>query len=312
MTTVASSYTNLAIKGLQEPFRLALENNLEQYKAQPFIKYYNTNEYSEIFSSLEAMDPIRDLGELETPDVLDLEQGYNITLTAGRKGGSLVVSETTMVKAGDDTTKIDAYLMEQRNQLLKSVSKKIMDDAFYAYNHAFDTSSVINAPDGLELCATHTYNGGGTFTNKVTAALSESAIDAAWEYAGAFKDQGGREMPLNWTAIMVKKGSATAKKAKQLFGAENMVPTSIDDINIYAGELTIVETPFISTANKLNWFLIDTNIMDSPVICGMVKTPTFGEPLTLENNSIRSNVTGYWKTGIAKLPINVYGSTGAA
>jgi hypothetical protein len=310
MATTIADYTNLAIKGLQEPFKLGLQANLEQYKAQPFIKYYNTSEYAEIFSSLESMDAIRDLGELETPDVLSLEEGYNITLTAGRKGGSLIVSETTMVRAGDDTTKIDAYLIEQRNQLLKSTSKKIMDDAFYAYNHAFDTGSTVNAPDGLELCATHTYNGGGTFVNETTGALSETTIDTAWEYAGAFTDQGGREMPLNWTAIMVKKGSAAAKKAKQLFGAENMVPTSIDDINIYSGELTIVETPFISTANKLNWFLIDTNIMDSPVICGMVKTPTFSDPITLENNSIRSNVTGYWKTGIAKLPINVYGSTG--
>ena len=49
MSTVAASYTNLAIKGLQEPFKLALQTNLEQYKANPFIKFYNKNEYSEIF-----------------------------------------------------------------------------------------------------------------------------------------------------------------------------------------------------------------------------------------------------------------------
>lgn len=306
-----SDYTNLAIKGLQEPFKLALQTNLEQYKANPFIKFYNTDEYSEIFSSLEGLSGFEDLGDEEDPGVDKLEQGYNITLTAGRKGGALIVNETVMVQAKDNTTKIDKYLIEQSNQLLKTATKKIMDDAFYAYNHAFDTASTINAPDGLELCATHTYNGGGTFVNETTGALSETTIDTAWEYAGAFTDQAGKEMPLNWTAIMVKKGSAAAKKAKQLFGATNMVPTSIDDINIYAGELTIVETPFISTANKLNWFLIDTNIADSPVVCGMVETPTFKEPIKLANESIRSNVTGYWKTGIVRLPINIYGSTGA-
>lgn len=312
MSTIAANYTNLAIKGLQEPFKLALQTNLEQYKANPFIKFYNTTEYSEIFSSLEGLTGFRSLGELETPDVLDLEQGYNTTITAGRNGGSLIVSETTMVKAGDDTTKIDRYLIEQRNQLLKTASKAIMDDAFYAYNHAFDTGSVINAPDGLELCATHTYNGdtAGTFTNETTGALSETTIDTAWEYAGAFTDSSGKEMPLNWTAIMVKKGSAAAKKAIQMF-ASNINPTAVDDINIYAGQLKIVETPFISTANKLNWFLIDENIADSPVICGMVKVPTFSDPITLENNSIRSNVTGYWKVGITRLPYNIYGSTGA-
>jgi len=309
MATVLADYTNLAIKGLQEPFKLALQTNLEQYKANPFIKYYNTNEYAEIFSSLEGLTGSRSLGELETPDVVSLDQGYNITLTAGRNGVGMVVSQTTMVRAGDDTTKIDAYLMEQRNQILKTVSKQVMDDAFYAYNHAFDTASTINAPDGLELCATHTYNGGGTFTNETTGALSETTMDTAWEYAGAFTDQSGKEMPLNWTAIMVKKGSAAAKKAIQLF-ASNINPTAVDDINIYAGMLKVVETPFISTTNKLNWFLIDENIMDSPVICGMVKTPTFEDPITLENQSIRSNVIGYWKTGINKMPLNIYGSNG--
>lgn len=309
MSTTIADYTNLAIKGLQEPFKLALQANLEQYKANPFIKYYNTNEYAEIFSSLEGLTGSRSLGELETPDVVSLDQGYNITLTAGRNGVGMIVSQTTMVRAGDDTTKIDAYLMEQRNQLLKTVSKQVMDDAFYAYNHAFDTGSTINAPDGLELCATHIYNGGGTFTNETTGALSETTIDTAWEYAGAFTDQAGKEMPLNWTAIMVKKGSTAAKKAKQLF-ASNITPTAVDDINIYAGELKVIETPFISTTNKAYWFLIDENIMDSPVVCGMVKTPTFEDPITLENQSIRSNVIGYWKTGINKLPISIYGSTG--
>ena len=309
MATTIADYTNLAIKGLQEPFKLALQTNLEQYKANPFIKYYNTNEYAEIFSSLEGLTGSRSLGELETPDVVSLDQGYNITLTAGRNGVGMVVSQTTMVRVGDDTTKIDAYLMEQRNQLLKTVSKQVMDDAFYAYNHAFDTGSIINAPDGLELCATHTYNGGGTFTNETTGALSETTIDTAWEYAGAFTDQSGKEMPLNWTAIMVKKGSAAAKKAIQMF-ASNINPTAVDDINIYAGMLKVVETPFISTTNKANFFLIDENIMDSPVVCGMVQTPTFQDPIKLENESIRSNIIGYWKTGINKMPLNVYGSTG--
>lgn len=312
MATTTSDYVNLAIKGLQEPFKLALQTNLEQYKGNPFIKFYNTTEYAEIFSSLEGLSGSRSLGELETPDVVSLEEGYNTTLSAGRNGLGMVVSETTMIKLGDNTTKIDAYLMEQRNQLLKTVSRNVMTDAFYAYNHAFDTGSVVNAPDGLELCATHTYKGGGTFTNEVTSVLSESAIDTAWEYAGAFTDQAGKEMPLNWTAIMVKKGSAAAKLAKQMFGATNMVPTSYNDINVYAGELTIVETPFITTANKLNWFLIDENIMESPVVLGMVKTPTFNDPIKEDNESIRSNVTGFWKFGITNLPINIYGSTGAA
>jgi len=312
MSTVASDYTNLAIKELQPIFKLALQANLEQYKANPFIKFYNTSEWSEIFSSTEGLSGFRKLGEEETPDVVSLNQGLNITLSAERQGLGMVVSQDTLVKAGDDTTKIDAYLMEQRNQLLKTATKAILDDAFYAYNHAFDTGSTINAPDGLELCATHIYNSGDTFTNETTGALSETTMNTADEYAGAFTDQAGKEMPLNWSAIMVKKGSAAARQAIKMF-ASNISPTSIDDVNIYAGSLKVVETPFISTTNKAYWFLMDETILPkgSPVVCGMVQTPTFGEPIKLENESIRSNVTGYWKVGITNLPLNIYGSTGA-
>lgn len=305
-----AEYTNLAIKGLQEPFKLAVQARLEQYKVQEFVRFYDTKEFSEIFSSLEGMNGGKKLGELETPDVASLEQGYNVTLTAGRAGLGMEVSQDTMVKAKDDTTKIDAYLMEQRNQLLKTVSRMVLVDAFAPYNEAFLSTSATLAPDGVELCGTHTYKGGTTFTNSTTAVLSESAIDTAWEYAGAFVDQGGKEMPLNWTSIMVKKGSAAAKLAKQLF-ASGINPTAYNDVNIYEGTLRIIETPYLTTTNKKYWFLIDSDAMISPVILGMVETPTFQDPIKQNNEAIRSNVTGYWKYGINKMPINIYGSTGA-
>jgi len=311
MTTIAD-YTNLAIKGLQEPFKLAVQSRLEQYKEQEFIKFYNTNEYAEIFSSLEGLSGARKLGEVETPDTVSLEEGYNKTLTADRAGLGMIVSQTTMVRAGDDTTKIDAYLMEQRDQLLKDVTNLMLTDAFAPYNEAFDTTSPLYpAPDGISLCGTHTYNGGGTFTNAVASTFSETAIDTAWVYAGAFTDQGGKPMPLNWTSILVKKGSAVSKAAKQLF-ANGITPTAVNDVNIYEGSLRVVETPYLTAASAAYWFLIDSNIMATPVVLGVVKTPTFEDPITLENQSIRSNVIGYWKNGIVKLPINIYGGKGSS
>jgi hypothetical protein len=310
MSTTISDYTNQAVKGLKEVFPLAFEKNLEQYKAQPFIKFYNTNEWSEIFGSTEGISGVRELAEEETPDVVSLDEGYNITLTPGRFGAGMVITQTTMVRAGDDTTKIDSYLMEQRNQLLKNVTNKVLVDAFYAYNHAFDTSSTVNAPDGVELCATHTYNGGGTFINETTGALSETTIDTAWDYAGAFTDptDSTKPMPLNWTAIMVKKASAAAKTARQLF-ASGISPVAVGDVNIYEGSLRVIETPYITSTNKAYWFLIDESI-ETPVVLGIVKTPNFEDPITLENQSIRSNVIGYWKKGIKAMPVGIYGSNG--
>jgi hypothetical protein len=310
MSTIISDYTNLAIKGLQEPFRLAVKNRLESYLDIDFINFGSSTEYDKIYSSLEGVSGFRKLGEVETPDVKSLEQGYNTTISAERGGLGMNISQTTMVRAKDDTTKIDAYLMEQRDQLLKTVAHGLVTDAFAPYNEAFSSTTYL-APDGICLCGTHTYNGGGTFTNAKADEFSEDAIDKAWEYAGDFTDQAGKPMPLSFTAILVKKGSAVAKAARQYF-ASGISPVAVNDVNIYEGEIRVIETPYITTANKKNFFFIDTNLMVSPVVLDVVEYPTFQEPMKQANESITSNITGYWRNGIAILPVNILGFKGAA
>jgi hypothetical protein len=309
MTTIAD-YTNLAIKGLQEPFRLGLQANLEKYLDVDFINFGSSTEYDKIYSSLESVSGFRKLGEVETPDVKSLEQGYNTTISAERGGLGMNVSQTTMLRAKDDTTKIDAYLMEQRDQLLKAASHALVTDAFAPYNEAFSSTDYL-APDGICLCGTHTYNGGTTFANAKADEFSETAIDIAWEYAGDFTDQAGKPMPLSFTAILVKKGSAVAKAARQYF-ASGISPVAVNDVNIYEGEIRVIETPYITTANKKNFFFIDTNLMAAPVVLDVVEYPTFQEPMKQANESITSNITGYWRNGIAVLPCNVLGFKGAA
>jgi hypothetical protein len=186
----------------------------------------------------------------------------------------------------------------------------MMVKAYYPYVNAFNSSATILAPDSVELCGAHlTKDGAAWFTNKTTAKLSETSYKAAVAYAGAFKDptDSTKPMPLTWKAIMVKKGGNAADTAKRLF-ANNINPTQINDINLYQGELTIIETPYIS--NTEHWFLLDDSIMDSPVVCGMNKGITFSEPMTQKNNAVRTNITMYLKTGIVKLPVNVYGGDG--
>jgi len=309
MATTISDYTNLAIKGLQEPFKLAVQNRLEKYMELEFINFGSSTEYDRIYSSLEGISGFRKLGELETPDAKSLEEGYNTTISAERGGLGMTVSQTTMVRAKDDTTKIDAYLMEQRDQLLKTVVNGLMVDAFAPYNEAFSSTTYL-APDGVCLCGTHTYNGGGTFTNVITKPFGEDALDEAWEYAGSFTDQSGKPMPLNFTAVLVKKGSKVAKAARQYL-ASGITPTAVNDVNIYAGEMTVVETPYLTNENKDKYFFIDSNIMKSPVILEVVEYPTFQDPIKEKNESITSNITGFWRNGIAVLPINILGGKAA-
>ena len=138
--------------------------------------------------------------------------------------------------------------------------------------------------------------------------LSETAVDAVMEYGGAFTDAVGDVMPLNFDEIIAKKGSEAHRTALKLF-AFGIQPTAINDINIYEGEFRIVATPYITAANKLNWFMRDSSL-DNPLKIGITEMPNLKEPQVLENEAIRTNCTGFWKQGIVNMPYAFYGSTG--
>jgi len=309
MSTINADYAIQAIKGIKEDFDNGAKDSLDMYKDNQIFDFYNTTEVFEIFTSTESMSGFKKLANSETPPILNLEEGYSVTIEENRFGGAILLDEPTYRRNKiDSTMKVDSYLTKKAAALLRSATKTFLDEAFLMLNDAFAGTYYL-APDGKAFIADdHTWNSGGTFDNKATAVLSETSVDDAWEYAGAFKDAAGIESPLNWTHIIVKKGSAAARTAKKLF-AESISPVAVGDINIYQGELTVVESPFISSTNKANWFLRDASL-DNPLKVGIGQYPTLREPIRLENEAIRSNITGFWKQGIVNMPFSWYGSNG--
>jgi hypothetical protein len=307
----SADYALQAVKGIKKSFDNAMKGKIEAYMKQGCIQFYNTSEVSEIFTSTEGLTGVEELGELTTPPSLALEDGYSVTLSEKRFGGAIVVPEKVYRRDGADATlKVDLFLQRQRNQLLKSNTQKLMTNAFLMLNEAFTSTSVYLAPDAVEVCGSHSWVSGGTFDNAVTDSLDTDSYDTAWEYAGAMTDPAGKEMPLNWTQIVVKKGSAAHREAIRMF-AKEIKPTAINDINIYEGELTVVETPYITTTNKLNWFLLDLSTDVSPLAVGIGELPTMRDPIKESNEALRSNCTGFWKQGVNNMPYQIYGSTGA-
>lgn len=307
----STAYALQAVKGIKKSFDNALQNKLMEYMNQRYLKFYQTSEISEIYTSTEGLDGAKELAETETPPSLVLEDGYSVTLTEKRFGGGLVIPEKVYRRDGKDATwKVDTFLMRQRNQLLIDNVNLMLTRAHLMYNEAFDSGSVYLAPDAVEVCGTHSWASGATFDNAVTNALDLDETDTAWEYAGAFTDASGKPMPLNWTHIVVKKGSAAAREAIREF-AKEIKPTAINDINIYEGMLTVIETPYLTTANKKNFFFLDLSLYESPLAVGVGEYPTLRDPIKLDNESIRSNCTGFWKQGVLNMPFQVYGSTGA-
>ncbi len=299
-----------AVKGIKKSFDNALRNKIKEYMGMGFINFYNTSEVSEIFSSTEGLDGSKELGELETPPSLALDEGYKVTITEKRFGGAIVVPEKVYRRDGQDRTwKVDQYLKRQRNQLLLDSVNLLCTRAHLMLNEAHSSSSDYLAPDGVEVCGAHTWNSGGTFDNSTTGLLTSSAVDTAEEYAGDFVDPAGKPMPLNFSHIIVKKGTANHREAIRLF-AKEIKPTAVADINIYEGMYTIVETPYITTANKNYWFMADLRTQTSPLAVGIGEYPTLREPIKERDESIRSNCTGFWKQGVINMPYQYYGGDG--
>lgn len=298
------------VKGIKEVFNDGVRNKLEEYMSLGHLKFYNTSEISEIFTSNEGMDGYKELGELETPPSLRLEVGYKVTLSEHRFGGSFVVPSAVWKRAGNDQSiKVSRYLEEQRNQLMGSAVDKVIVDAHLMYNESFLSTSVYLAPDAVEVCGSHTWSSGGTFDNAVTEALDETAIDNAEEYAGDFTDPAGKLAARTWTDIVVKRGSAAARTAIKFF-AKEIKPTAVNDVNIYQGQMNVIEVKHITTANKTKWWMLDLSKNPSPLCVGIGQYPMMEEPQRESNNSIRSIVEDFRKQGVVRMPADIYGSTG--
>lgn len=306
-----NEYTLANVKGVKKSFDNAAKADILKYKDARLFTIEEVTEWTEIFNSTESMDGIAELAENETPPLCTLDEGYQVSLSPKRFGGALEITENDMVRAGDSTVMIDQFISRKRDAVLRAARQNFLTNIFALYNQAFSSTSDYLAPDGVEICGTHTWSSGTTFKNSVTTAFGATAISELEEYGGAFVDAKGQPMPLDFNTIVVKKGSANAVEAKKLFGAYGMTPTKVGDVNIYEGEKTIVETPYITPTNKLYWFALALDgLFENPLYVGVLKYPAMKEPITQNNESVRTNVTAFYKVGVLNMPIAVYGSTG--
>lgn len=308
----SADYIISELKGIKETQDNGSKYAIEQYLQLPIWSMDTTAEWDERFNSTEGMTGSRKLSELEEPDVLKLNEGYSVVLTNERFGGAIEVSEQARVQMKDSTTAVDKFLETERNRVMHDNKYLFAENIHKFFNEAFDSTSELLAPDGVELCGTHSWNtdGSSTWDNSTSSAFSETAIDAALDYGGAFTSADGKVMPQSFDTIVVKKNSAVAREARKLF-AEHIAPTKVDDINIYEGQMTIIELPLITEANKGYWFLFDLKQHMSPLYVGITEFPTMREPQLQKNEAVRSNVTGFYKTGIKNMPFNVYGGGNA-
>ncbi len=298
-----------ATKGIKKSFDNGAKANLDKWMKVPIFNVQGNTEWAEIFTTTEGFSGTKELSEHETPPLNSLGDGYSVTITNKRFGSGYTVTESDMQKMGDSSTKIDAYLIKQRNKCLRETKKYFVTELHKFLNYAFATT-YFAAPDTAALCATHTWNSGETFANNGTAALDSAAVDAAIESISQIADGSAEEMQVSPDTIVVRKGTEAHRTAIKLF-AEGITPTAVADVNIYEGTFKIIATPHITYANRNYWFLFDTSMPDeNPLYAGVGKYPAFTKPKPQDNESVRQNVTGFWKQGIINMPYMIWGSNG--
>jgi len=301
-----SDYVNHAVKGLEENFSNSLDNRIMQYKNAKIFRFDTTREYKEIFTSTEGMAQGKVLSELENPPLRTEGEGYNMTITESRFGNAIQVTSTQMRQAESNTEMIDKYLAQQAADNIISSEKLFLNNIFQMLNLGFTTELTI---DGLSIFnATHTWKStGNSFDNYATKAMSVEALEDLDTYGGAFQNaQEDGAMPVDFDTVIVKKGSAASRTARKIL-AEKITPTAIGDVNIFQGEKTIVETPYIT--NPLHWFARDSKL-PNPLYVGVGHAPRLKPPIRMQNESQVINVEGFWKRACVNMPWSWYGSDG--
>lgn len=297
-----------AVKGIAKSFDNGMSGKIDQYMDNRMVDMYQTDEVFEIFTSTEGMTGAKKLARREAPPILDLQDGYSVQIQENTFGGAIEVPfEDYKRWQNDSTLKVDAYLMRERDQLMRTNTQLFLEEMFVFLNSAFATTYYA-APDAAALIGTHTWKtpGAATFSNAATALLSSTAIDALETYGGAFALADGKKMPIDFDTIIVKNGSANHREAIKLF-AKEIKPTQVADINIYQGTKTIIATPHLDNANY--WFARSSKLENSLKL-GIGMKPTLQEPIRQNNEAIRTNCMGVWKQGIVNMPFDWYGSTG--
>jgi len=304
-----------AVKGISYSFDNGMAGKLDQMVDPRLIDVYQTDEVFEIFTSTEGMTGAKKLARREVAPILSLEQGYTVQIQENSFGGAIEVPfEDYRRWQQDSTLKVDTYLARQRDQLMATNTQLYVTEAFMFFNYAFVTTYYAAPDTKAFIAADHTWAtpGASTFSNKGTKALSLSAIEDLEESAGGFVLADGKEMPLNYDVIVVKKGSANEREAIKLF-AKDIKATSTNDLNIYEGSKTIIAVPYISYANRNYWFAHASGLISGNSLrIGFGMKPTLQEPQTQKNLAIFTPCIGIWKQGIVNMPFDWFGSDGTA
>jgi hypothetical protein len=120
-------------------------------------------------------------------------------------------------------------------------------------------------------------------------------------------------MPMNFNKIYVKTGGAAAAQAKAVYASTyaqgQYQVTDIANMNIYAGEVSVIEIPRLASGNDYI-YVADSSAMgiDNPLFVEFIQRP-MAEGVFKENDNLTRDMpySASFAYGIKNLPINIIG-----
>ncbi len=303
-----SYFDSAFTRDLQKTFQDFSMEALMNGAFSKFCDVRDTNEFTTNVATTEGSNNPSWVPESGEFPVRELNKGYRGSFVAQHYAQKLIVSKDTRVKSNDSMEKISTFLQDERDAAINNMYDFMEKQVHLLLNTATTTTNFVALDGQPIISASHVWQTGGTFSNLMSSApLSIATVNAAAAYGGSFTAPLGQEMPLNFDTIIVKKGGAASRAARQLFGIKDSgqyKPTTIGGINIYFGEYTIIETPWMTNGNAY-FFMNLQGRYKSPFLFDIVQSPTMADLKEETNLDWVYPYDAYVKIGVQDMPFNV-------
>lgn len=276
----------------------------------------DTTEYTASYISTEGVDLPDYFDEGEPLKNSSIGKGYKVTYDSAEFGHKMAITKKARLKVGDSTEKVAEIANKQKNAAIIAMNTFLEKEmcALLDYTNASNASYKILSPDLKPLAsATHTWNSTGTtFDNDFgTDPIDIDHAADVVSYGASFVDSHGTAMPLNFNTIFVKKGGTASRQARSVYSSRNAQwqyqVTSIGDINLYAGEVNVVEIPWMSSGNDYVYMAdIEGMNIENPLFCEFVQRPQ-AEGVFKENDNLTWEMpySASFKYGVKNLPFTL-------
>ena len=316
MTLSIAEFNTSFSKSIKEHFDNQSREAVNNSAYSKIFDVSDTSEYTSSYISTEGVDLPDYFDEGEALKDSSIGKGYKVTYDSAEFGHVMAITKKARLKVGDSTEKVAEIANKQKNSAIIAMNTFLEKElcALLDYTNASNASYKILSPDLLPLAsASHVWNSTGTtFDNDFgTDAIDITHAGDVVTVGGAFVDSKGTAMPLKFNKIFVKTGGAASKQAKSVYASRNAqgqyTVTSIGEINIYSGEVTVVEIPWMVSGNDYVYSAdVEGMNIENPLFCEFVQRPQ-AEGVFKENKNLTWEMpySASFKYGVRNLPFTL-------